>query len=377
MTRLLIFPLFIVSLQACSCSEEPEPGSSDAASERPDVINPGPGEECRYALPVDLIWVIDNSHSMREEQVSLAANFPSLIDMLANPPDNDRDGMPDWPALTDLRVAVLSTDLGVGESDVVGCDASGDDGLFITASRSMEPPCAGFSLTDTPWLSFQVDDAAAFNQGFACLAQLGTTGCGLEQQLEASHRALTTHLAAGGPHEGFFRSNSVVSVIFVTDEDDCSATDTAFYDGSPSAVATLGRLSTRCSQHPDRLHALNRYIQTFRNLELDRRGDVMVSAITGVPHDLVRDPNDIDYGALLADERMQFRIDPDNEARLIPACEYGGVGSASPARRIVEVVRPFAEDDNGLVQSICQPDLRPAMEAIGRSIGGRLCPPPI
>jgi hypothetical protein len=314
---------------------------------------------------------------MREEQVSLAANFPSLIDMLANPPDNDRDGMPDWPALTDLRVAVLSTDLGVGESAVVSCDTAGDDGLFITTSRETEAPCGGFSLADTSWLSFQVDDAAGFNQGFACLAQLGTDGCGLEQQLEASHRALTTHMAVGGPHEGFFRSNSVVSVIFVTDEDDCSATDTGFYDGSPSAVSMLGRLSTRCSQHPDRLHPVERYIQTFRNLELDRQGDVMVSAITGVPHDLVRDPNDIDYASLLADERMQFRIDPDNEARLIPACEYGGVGSASPARRIVEVVRPFAEDDNGLVQSICQPDLRPAMEAIGRSIAGRLCPPPI
>ncbi len=103
----------------------------------------------------------------------------------------------------------------------------------------------------------------------------------------------------------------------------------------------------------------------------------MVSAITGVPHDLVRDPFEIDYVGLLADERMQFRIDPENERKLIPACEYGGVGSADPARRIVEVVQPFAEDDNGLVQSICQPDLRPAIEAIGRSIGGRLCPPPI
>jgi hypothetical protein len=142
-------------------------------------------------------------------------------------------------------------------------------------------------------------------------------------------------------------------------------------------VTELGPLSNRCGNHPGRLHPVSRYITAFRDLELDRRGNVIISAITGVPPELVRNPSAIDYTALLADERMQIRPDPERPTRLAPACEYGGVGSAAPARRIVEVVQDFAEDGHGLVQSICQTDLRPAIEAIARSIAGRLCPPPI
>jgi len=334
-------------------------------------------ERCREALPVDLIWVIDNSNSMEEEQVSLAQNFPLIIDILANPPDDNEDGMPDWPPLTDLRLAVVTTDLGVGENNVASCNASGDEGIFIRESRRDVPPCDGFSLTDASWLNFASGDSDSFNQGFSCLAQLGTDGCGMEQQLEAAYEAIATQMAPGGANAGFFRNDSVVSVTFVTDEDDCSTGDSSFFDPSPMATSELGPLSVRCAQNPDRLHPISRYVQLFRNLELDRRGDVLVSAITGVPNAYVRDPNNIDYQALLDSDDMQIRIDPENARRIIPACSFGGVGMAAPARRIVETVRPFAEGGNGLVQSICQPDLRPAMEAIGRSIAGRLCPAPI
>lgn len=53
----------------------------------------------------------------------------------------------------------------------------------------------------------------------------------------------------------------------------------------------------------------------------------------------------------------------------------GGVGSADPARRIVQVVQPFGEDGAGVVQSICSTDLRPAVEAIAELIARRLCGP--
>ena len=334
---------------------------------------------CVNSLPVDLIWMVDNSNSMAEEQASLAANFPALIEILTQPPDADGDGMPDFPALTDLRVAIVDSDLGVGANPtVIGCGTDGgDQGLFISASRSTSGDCAGVALSPEPWLQFDGTNATAFNHDFACMAELGTTGCGLERQLEAVQQALFVHTTAGAPHEGFLRSDSLVVVVYVTDEDDCSASDDTFYDPSSTATATLGRMGTRCAMHPERLHPTSRYIDALRNLSLDRRGAVIVAAITGVPRDLTADPTRIDYDALLMDPRMEPAIDPSDDNKLLPACSLGGVGSAPPARRIVEVVKDFADRGNGLVQSICAPDLRPSIEAIAHLISSRICPAPI
>ncbi len=370
-------PLLLLALAACDCGPTDSPVDAASGDARPredapiDAAAPTP---CRTALPVDMLWVIDNSNSMAEEQESLAANFPALIDVLTHPPDSDGDGEPDYPPLTDLRVGVVSTDMGVGDNGgVIGCpSATGDDGVMVSESRA-PGSCAGVRTAGPPWLQFDGTNGDAFETDFACLSSLGTNGCGLEQQLEASLAALTRHRAPGGPHEGFLRPNSLVAVVYVTDEDDCSAADDSIFDPSADAVDELGHLRVRCALHPELLHPLDRYVTALRNLQLDRRGDVIVAAITGVPRELTRDPANIDYDALLADERMQFTLDPMDDTRLVPACNLGGVGSAPPARRIVQVVADFATDGDGLVASICQPDLRPVMEDLAQLVAARLC----
>jgi hypothetical protein len=277
-------------------------------------------------------------------------------------------------------VSVITTDMGVGDNaGVIGCTmGSGDDGLFIGTSRSTAAGCAGLTVGPPPWLDLRGGtDPTMFTQQFACLAELGTNGCGYEQQLEASYRALIDHRAAGGPHDGFLRDNSIVAIVYVTDEDDCSTTDDALFATTPAAMTMYGHPRTRCFIHADLMHPVSRYVTAFRNLALDRAGDVLVAAITGVPRELVSNPDDIDYDALLADEDMQFRLDPADMTQLLPACAFGGAGNAIPARRIVELVSEFAETGDGVVQSICQPDLRPAIEVIARLIASRLCPPPI
>ena len=374
-----------VMMSACDCGSNAAGGDASADGRSVDGnlrdgVVPGDSaapEGCRVALPVDMLWVIDNSNSMAEEQASLAANFPTLIETLTEPPDDDGDGEPDYPPLTDLRVGIVSTDMGVGDTaGVIGCPpGSGDDGVMVSESRAAGD-CAGVRTDGPPWLSFDGTNGADFEADFACLSALGTEGCGIEQQLEASFAALTRHRAPGGPHEGFLRPDSLVAVVYVTDEDDCSTDDDGFFDPSPAAVSELGHLRVRCALHPERLHPLSRYITALRNLQLDRRGDVLVAAITGVPRELVRDPATIDYDALLADARMQPTLDPDDDTRLVPACELGGVGSAPPARRIVEVVADFAADGDGLVASICQPDLRPVMQDLAQLVAARLCVAP-
>ncbi len=372
--------LLLLALTACDCgpTSPADAGATDGARDGTAAdsgsSDGAPPQPCRTALPVDMLWVIDNSNSMAEEQASLAANFPALIETLTHPPDADDDGEPDYPPLTDLRVGIVSTDMGVGDTaGVIGCPSgSGDDGVMISRSRA-GGACASVGTEGPPWLQFDGTNGDAFEADFACLSALGTNGCGLEQQLEASLAALTRHAAPGGPHEGFLRPDSLVAVVYVTDEDDCSAADDAIFDPSPAAADRLGHLRVRCALHPELLHPVSRYIRALRNLQLDRRGDVIVAAVTGVPRDLTRDPADIDYDALLADERMQYTLDPLDDTRLVPACDLGGVGSAPPARRLVEVVADFAADGDGLVASICQPDLRPVMEDLAQLVAARLC----
>jgi len=380
-------PILVLALLIAGCGGDDDGDGGDGGagdggggvdSSRPDTgpaVDAGPG--CVVALPVDILWVIDNSNSMAQEQNNLAVNFPVLVDVLTSPPDADGDGEPDFPPVTDMRLGVVTTDMGVGSvTGVSSCDSSGDDGALIGTPRTIDPACDGRSFTP-PFLSYmEGDDAEALGDDFSCLARLGTGGCGLEQQLEAGLVAVTDRAAAGEPNEGFVREDSLLAVVFVTDEDDCSASDDAIFDPSPSAESMYGPYGRRCADNPDLLHPASRYVDGFRALRPDRdTGHLVVAAIAGVPRDLVDVPELIDYDELLSDDRMQYRPDPEDDTRLEPACEVGGVGSADPARRIVEVVQPFGETGDGVVQSICQPDLSPAVEAIARVIARRLCGP--
>ena len=309
-------PYWIALLLTAACGGDDDGPTDTGAPPPTDTSRPptdiGDVEMCRTALPVDMLWVIDNSNSMAEEQLNLAAAFPALIETLTNPPDDDGDGEPDFPPVVDLRTGIITTDMGVADnSGVIGCPSPiGDDGIMVSDSRAMGA-CDGFSLNGPKWLSFNGSDIPTFNDGFSCLAQLGTNGCGLEQQLEASLKALTTHHGAGGPHEGFLRTDSLVAIVYVTDEDDCSAADTSIFDPTPVAEMTDGPLGTRCAFHPEKLHPISRYVDAFRLLSLDRRGDVIVAAITGVPRALTEDPADVDFDAVLGDERMQYRGERD------------------------------------------------------------------
>src|SRR5262249_17054929 len=80
---------------------------------------------------------------------------------------------------------------------------------------------------------------------FACMASVGDKGCGFEQPLEAAYRALHD---PPPENAGFLRSEAILAVIYVTDEDDCSAPpDSTLFD--PARVDTYGALlSYRCTQ---------------------------------------------------------------------------------------------------------------------------------
>jgi len=79
------------------------------------------------------------------------------------------------------------------------------------------------------------------------------------------------------------------------------------------------------------------------------------------------------YDGILADPRMQEVPDPNRTeeqgGNLTPSCISDG-GKAFPPRRLVEVAKRFGA--NGIIQSICEADFGPAMDAIIEVIAKQL-----
>jgi len=355
------------------------------------------------SLPVDMLFVVDNSGSMAQEQGALADQFPRLVEILTSG-DLDGDGAVDFPRVEDLHLGVVSTDMGlVGVDGIPNCIGLGDDAVL----RNTSAPLGGCGGPYPPFLAYEVgDDAEAVARDFGCVASLGTVGCGFEQPLEAGLKALwpfadqrVTFLPdrrgqgsrghGGEANAGFERADSVLVVVMVTDEEDCSSYDTvhltpAQYLPDGSALRQQP-INLRCFYNSDNLFSVDRYINGLRTLRQENPQLVLFAAIAGVPQDLVdeRARADVDlgdeaqrqayYDGILADERMLEQVDESEpeiaKRQLIPSCETA-TGRAFPPRRFVQVARGFGQ--NGIVQSICQDDFGPAMHALAERLGETL-----
>jgi hypothetical protein len=368
---------------------------------------------------VDMLFMVDNSNSMKEEQERLRSQFGHLIKVLTS---GDRgDGSPPFPAVRDLHLGVVSSDMGLsGVNDVKDCDNGlGDDGIL---QHNPSPEVQNCAASYPNFLSFKVneqgiDDPNKIADDFTCIATLGTMGCGFEQQLESPLKALwpgsddritfTTDMNGNGrlgngdglDNGGFLRNDpgalSLIAVVLVTDEEDCSSKNNTHFTPKkwldPNSALYSQPLNLRCyyaGMEPDpeksELYPVTRYIAGFQELRPDNKNLVIFAAIAGVPPKLVDKEHlaavdftddaqrEAFYDNLLADPAMQEVPDPSTmttpeNGNLMPSClttDTNGVpnGKAYPPRRITQVVRGFGA--NGVIQSICQDDFGPALDAI-------------
>lgn len=377
----------------------------DANLAKPDAGPPGL-DPCKRIRNVDLLFVVDNSGSMREEQDSLAREFPKLVRAFASG-DRDRDGTEDFPPVEDLHLGVVSSDMGlVGIQGIPGCDGLGDDGILKNVPNPMGTGC---EASYPKFLSYEAgsDDPDTIANDFTCIASLGTDGCGFEQQLESGLKAVwpasdnsiaflgdsmgagkTGH--AGAENEDFLRPSSgpeisIVAIVIVTDEEDCSSlnlrhfTPELYLDpmNPDDAELIMQDLNLRCYYNPMNLQPVSRYVDGFKKLRPGHETFVVFAAIAGVPPDLVdakalakvdfsvAAQRDAFYTDMLADARMMETPDPSKppgEGALVPSCDIPDRGTAYPPRRLTQVAQAFGE--NGIVQSICQKDFGPAIDVI-------------
>ena len=244
---------------------------------------------------LDVLFVVDNSGAMAEEQAALAAGASRFIDALDETVGHRLD----------LHIGVTSTNVGTGPSGGGGnsCAGDGDDGRLLVrdACPALDRPylidLADPEDPDGPRTINYPEGQLA--ETLACMTSLGTDGCGFEQQLEAMRRALDRS------NGEFLRRQAMLLVVLVTDEDDCSAFDRAIYDPTeddrdeplgelssyrcfefgvtcdqPDArtvgdrTACTPRLDSPYLEHPDT------YAEFLRDLK-GGPGMVMVAAITG------------------------------------------------------------------------------------------------
>jgi hypothetical protein len=201
----------------------------DAAADGTMPVTDGPRVvsymvELNPLRQLDLVFMIDNSPSMAPKQAKLRANFPRLIAALKNPID---DGLPD------LRVAIIDSDLGTGgayANGSCGPKLDGDASVYGDLGRFQMIGASGCGVTSTGalWLEYAdghpVNFTGDIGTVFGCLAgNLGTLGCGEEHQLQAFELALVTQGVGNETQQAMLRPNANLALVFLSDEDDCSA----------------------------------------------------------------------------------------------------------------------------------------------------------
>ena len=187
--------------------------------ERPDLV-PSMTDKSTVSLVVnrnvDLLFLIDDSLSMKASQENLRRNFPAFMTALKNLPG----GLPN------VHIAIASSDMGAGDGSIGGCDATGGkNGIFQYAPRGA---CTATGLADGATFISDVNGVRNYTGNledvFTCMAALGESGCGFEHQFASVARALG---ADGQPppveNHDFLRPDAYLAIVMITNEDDCSA----------------------------------------------------------------------------------------------------------------------------------------------------------
>ncbi len=193
-------------------SEDDDAASDDDDDEQkldtPPQDSDGPmgGDEASVAdgcKKVDLLFVIDNSGSMADEQANLIASFPGFIDAMRDQLD-DTEG---------YNVGVTTSDLYLGSLDCLQEGALVTSTLGVGSSnRTCSPYVSGKSFMT------EEDDLAST---FACAAQVGTEGDGNERPMQTLLAAVSPALnAPGACNDGFVRDDALLVIVIITDEED-------------------------------------------------------------------------------------------------------------------------------------------------------------
>jgi hypothetical protein len=195
MNRVLALPLpFVFALAGCGIENE----LGEGLPKWPESFPPQPQDLTHtdsimqvQTPQVDILWMVDNSCSMANEQSDLTANFPAFMDYFLG------SGL-------DYHVGVVNSDL---------------DRNYNGASGSLRT-IAGLKYIDP--------DTPSPIEVYAQMATMGTTGSGTEQGLGATFLALEQKRDTA--NAGFYRDDAALHTIIISDEPDLTRAATIGVD---------------------------------------------------------------------------------------------------------------------------------------------------
>jgi hypothetical protein len=222
---------------------------------------------------IDILFVIDDSGSMSQEQQNLRDNLAEFVQLLA-----------DAPVRSDFRIAVTNTSVrGFGGETAYAAGPNAGPpavpfpaGALVAVARDgAGAPLAG----DLAW-----DAAAGFGgprvldaasptlvADFQGNVLQGTSGSGKEQPLAAVRGALVDRVA-DGTNAGFLRPGARLAVVIVTDEDDCT---------DPGNVATTNDLCHAAAVKANDLEPVADFVSFLRGPIEGEARDPIVAVIAG------------------------------------------------------------------------------------------------
>ena len=204
----------------------------------PPPQGPCPWGQC---VALDVVFVIDGSSSMAEEQLNLAAQYPQMIDQLRTVFDDDGDPLP-----TDVHLMVMPV---VGLNPL--CPQDEEPGFrplwqpqtdpcterledFVLEgegeAQSFEQACE-LSCPDPvapldPYIAFNSEGSNvpgdAVEQAFGCLAPQGVASCDYGSILETMLQALNPGAEWNSGPDPFLREGAALVIVVIADEPDCS-----------------------------------------------------------------------------------------------------------------------------------------------------------
>jgi len=296
----------LLALAAAGCLERP------VAPARPTTTNVYVGTIANRAVDkVDMLFMIDNSLSMADKQDVLAQAVPVLVQRLVTPTCLDAqgkpvgvsdenghcaNGTPEFSAIKDIHLGVITSSLGghggtecLAEADDAVTGRTPDDRaeLLPTANPAVRGPLAswngsGFLAWDPSGTKNDPPgeaDAARLTQSFRDqVKKAGERGCGYEASLESWYRFLVdpeppldvTTIHATAPErtvaqrglvneallaqrKAFLRPDSLLAIVMLTDENDCSIDDDDGTQGwlAASQGVVMPRASAACAENAD------------------------------------------------------------------------------------------------------------------------------
>jgi len=384
---------------------------------------------------VDVLFVVDNSATMGDEQARLAAGIGALVERL------EAGGL-------DYRIGVTTTDNGhpycaatgpeAGRLVASSCRAragefafAGDPPVDVTDIACFDQ-CAAEDLgivptttaldpqpTARPWIErtggIANVEGLTTTEALRCMLPQGIVGCGFEQHLESMYKAILRSEQEEEAQFGFVRSDAVLAVVMVSDETDCSYSNEwqsiflpADQGGNPDVFwsdpnaplpssAVCWNAGVACTGGPDvydECHAENkdvdggvgasddaavllpvsRYAELLQELE-DRKREIVPNQEVVVAAITGVPPGYETDQAELVYARANDALIQD-EYGIGPGCVRLADGSIGiPPVRERELAEAFEVDGQRNLYSICADDFAPALDAIGGAIRDQIHPP--